>query len=327
MTKWFGIIVLILIAMLTVAWFAAAGLRADRAGNFDVASNDALNHGNLGRAYRQAEFAEALSGTDDRLLSLGSLAFLRQDYRTARRYFSAIGGGQLGNNASAGRILTAAFAKDQGAYQSEIDRPTSDSHVYVIKADAMLAIGDHARLAKLCTCTVHTRTMAYLTALGKSVDDPKAALQIWQAAPAADIGARDHNPAFAAMVANVTDLPSGDTEKISSTFQRMAQVTSRPTRQVLLAQLLSGQRRYQAAERYADEALAVAPKYRDGWNVLAAIQIGERNYAGAERSLHTSLGLDPAYGETWHLRAELAKARGDTAKQREYDAKARQLVQ
>ncbi len=317
-------IALLIGAAVAIAWLATGSVRADAAATHQTKAQDAIQHDDFDTAYREATYAEALASTDQRKLDRGAIAYLRRDYASAADAFRSVPkASPLYESARAGLVVAAAADGNRTTYEKTEGEFASESGK-VLKYQAALLIGDVKTLAEACLCDSESVAQHYLVAIGQGVTDPTAALRTLddQADDEAFVSSDDAYPRFAFQASHVT------TEQVAtlrSALERAVVAHAPATRKLLIAQAVTPSSYLRYAKSEAESALDDDPKYRDGWNTLAGVQIGLREYGSAERSLQTSLDLDPAFGETWHLKAELAKAKGDPGKEREFADKAKQL--
>lgn len=306
-----------------LAWVLSSGWRAGRADHFMTASEAALDHQDYGRAYQQAKFAEAVYPSDAHRLAAGATAYLAGHYQAAADYFRGVGGRWRENGQAAG-ALAAAQARDRDMYEKLAGLTATNPISANLLSAAALTIGDTDRLAKLCTCLSHSSGQALATGVGLATENPDEALQALS--EKADSPTMETlGPAFARLVADVSGAPDDSTKDLQEVVVRLVATTNKASRRAELARYLNGHGYPVAAEAYAFLAVRNEPRYRDGWNTLAAVQIGRQEYKDAERSLHTSVQLDEAFAETWHLKAELAKAQGKSSDASDYAAKAKLL--
>lgn len=317
------------VALATITWLATADIRTSRAISFDQDSRSALNDNDLGRAYQKAEFAYALSPSDDRAITLGSLAYLRRQYQAAERYFHTAndGEGGLAEQAKVGEVAAAAQNGDESDFRRAIDEAGSPGKdLKLPMANALINGGDLDQAADLLAKErVDSQNISYAKSIGLAEDDVAAA-------QAAQVEARSGfsrlsfaNPAFERFVRQLIAVPRNGNRTLSDTFVRMSAAANEASQKVILAETLYEFGEYHAAKSLADTAVREEPAYRDAWNVLAATQISERDYHAADRSLKVSLELDRGYGYTWYLRSQLAERQNQDKKADEYRTRADEL--
>lgn len=322
----FGLIVLTTALLLAGLWTAGSGWRESRAAGYDTKMEQALQANNLSEAYRHARYANAFSDSGQRLLTLGSLAYLRRDFDAALHSFQRIdAASSLAAEARNGSLLAAAAAGNRKKYGKYKTAAGSSEKEKVILAQAALDIGDMEGLSKACACTSRTRTMAYLAAAGNSVEDPASSRNALVAATTFESVQASAGRPYDLMIKTATDVSSSGYQRLQQALTKIAAVASPGSRRTLLANALYEEGGYRAVKTLAQDALAIDPKYRDAWNLLAAAQISQKEFKDAERSLRTSLDLDTAFAETWHLKAELEAAREKPDEAEEYKKKAAAL--
>lgn len=314
-----------------VAWLATPGPRANRAVKFDNESGAALERNDYRAAYQSERFAYALNPTDERRLTLGSLAYLSQNYRQALRHFESISSQADPAVVAKSLLGAAAAAAKQGndqAYQQARDdlANPSDGTLKVGLAFAALDIGNFDDLKSFSKNSPATNeNAAYAKAVGIMSENPEAALEFLAGTPKNTLSIPKESPSFTAFLKELTTIRQNATSRERQTAQAMVGVASPATRQVLLAQMLQTLGEHRAARGAAKEAVTLVPDYRDGWNALAASQITLGEYQDAEKSLKTSIDLDDAFGYTWYLKSQLASAQDDSSKSDEYLKKAEGL--
>ncbi len=300
-----SVLIFTLVAVL-IGWFATSGLRADRAEQFSNEAVASLQAGNLEAAYRQAEFAYALKTNDQRATTLGAIAYLRGDYRNALRYFrrSQTPEGAVGQAAAAGQL------GDMSAYRAardragQLNRPLSvglaSAAILAGNGDAAAAldkpISNEARFAKAIGVLATDRPLAANILAQPACDC---------AGPAEDLAAAGQD-AYRKFLETLTAIPPNGEVVISQAIIAAGGPASSASQLTILAQGLYQIGYFRQSAALAEQAVRQAPRYRDGWQQLAAAQIMAGDYVAANRSVKTALDLDPASGYTWFLKAELA---------------------
>lgn len=312
--------------LLTGLWIAASGWRHDMANGYDAKAEQQLGSKKYPDAYQQERYAYALAATDQRRVTLGSLAYLRQDYGAALNYFAQVDTKSThAEKARIGGLLSAAAKGDRKRYE-DYKKNSADSETFkVALAQAALDIGDMDGLSRACACSSKSRVMAYLAAVGQAVENPASSKAALVATTELDVESENNPKAYTQMLQEALELDTKDYQALGLALEKMAGVTSPASRQTYLAGVLYRRGEYRATAALASDALKVDPKYRDAWNLLAAAQISQRQFKDADGSLRTSLSLDPAYGQTWQLKAELAAGRGNADEAEDFKKKAAAL--
>lgn len=317
------------IALTTLVWLATSDVRTSRAISFDASSREALAGNDLGRAYQQAEFAYALSPSDERALTLGSLAYLRRAYEAAERYFHAAGNSSeaIGGQAKIGEVAAAAAAGDEADFRRALDQVGEPAkELRVALAAATLDGGDISRTGEtLAGERPVDQNITYLKSIGQSIEDIRDAQETQAAGRPGFERPSFNNPAYERFIRQLIAVPRNGNQQLTETFTRMAVATGGTSRQTFLGATLYQLDERRAALELAEQAVRDQPAYRDAWNVLAAAQISAGQLREAEQSLKVSVELDRSDGYTWYLRSKLAEAQNRGKQAEQYRARAQQL--
>lgn len=329
MGRVFGLTLLVIVAVGAIAWFLTGGLRADRAKQYDDEVAAALARDDAATAYRRAQFAAALSKSDERLLTLGSTAFLRRDFAEAADAFAAVDEGSP--HYERARVGVAASAANEGDIEtyeealSEARRP-ADGTLRLALAHAAIDAGRIETVAEILGRDSATnQNEAYARAIAEVTDAPLLASATLMPNDLPFSRAASGSDAYDRFVRQLTFIPEDAPATLRAAATDAGRTEIGTTRKLRLAQALYELKEFRASHALADAAVREQPGYRDAWNALAAAQLALDNLKGAERSLKTSLDIDRADGYTWFLRAELAKRRGDDTASAEYRDKAKLL--
>ena len=309
------------LVLLVGAWFGLAGPRADLA---DRKRTEAITVQDTARSYRLARLAAGLDGSAANLTTYAAAAFRLSDYDQAARHFKqATNDGS--RNASSGWVVSAALGSDRSGFdQAEADfgTPRNDSERAVL-ANAWLTAGSFEQLQE-----PNDRPASYSEAAARAVGvaetDPARAIRLLQASSSVVTISVDDS-LLKQVLENQIAWPDDSKQKLATTFTAMQRPVSRATRQALLADRLLELDRSRTAAELANRAVKNEPRYRDGWNTLAAAQYRLGKYEEADRSLAVSLKLDDAFGFTWYLRSQVADKQGRTADAIAYQDKAKRL--
>lgn len=317
----------VLAALLAVIAVGTSGWRASKATDFDSESAAALERTDLQTAFQKTERSAALKPTDQRLLRLASLAYLRQRYDTSAELFERAArakNADLRKNALVGQAAAAGRAGNHRSYniaRNALGTPDGDERMAL--AHAAIDAGDLDTAARILKNEKgDTKTLAYAKALGMMLGEPASARQALESAGAEFNKPEYPEPAYERMVRQVVFIEADGLTELDGVAVKLAALEALPGKRVLLAQTLYGLKEYRTAERQAKAAVAEVPAYRDGWNTLAAAQLALRDFKNAERSVGIALELDESLGYTWYLRAELAKAQNDQTKAKQFRDKA-----
>ncbi|MEX2043274.1 MAG: hypothetical protein WD926_00075 [Patescibacteria group bacterium] len=297
-----------------VTWFATAGWRADKAQAYDAESRALLARQDVDGSYQQARLAYAISPEPDRALSLGSLAYVRGDYRRALGHFAAAEGpfGALGGAAAGAQVDVKAYesARDELGEPDDTVVRLGLSHAAIDAAD----FGTAKRLSE----GARTIVGAYPFILAESVGDPDRTAQELRALRT-DVPRVIHpDPAVAAFLNKLTAVPGTAREKIAGSLRNMALAERGFSRRVMRGSLLFELDERAAALRIGTTASEQQPDYRDAWNLRGAADLYYGNYDGARRAFDISLDLDSSFGYSWYLKSKLEKAEGNDSRAAEY---------
>lgn len=315
-------------------WFATVGPRTDRAIRFDADVKNALAIKDYRIAYRQAQFAYALVPSTERALTLGSLAYLKQDYGSATRHFryaEKSSASQEREQAELGEAASAAKAGNDKAYRQSRDklgRP-ADRTIRISSARAAIDAGDTDTAVRLLgSDRVASGTEAYAKVIGlvgQSQDDLGSARQVLTDAPQAPSTITAGNPSYEAFLRQLNAVPPKSRQILTDTLAAMSQMTSPAAKRVRFSEAVYSLGEFRLAENLALAGVKEEPAYRDGWDALAASQISLADYKAATRSLKTATDLDRGFGYTWYLKSELARLQNDDKKAEDYRNRAKAL--
>lgn len=311
-----------------IVWFATSGPRASRAAQFDTASQSALEHNNIAEAYRDSRFAYALHPSPERLLNVGSLAYLNRDYDKAEQAFSAVPRQTTSRTYAEVGVAAAAAGRNEKKYRTARDTIRYSNNLTIKGGVAYAAVrggylGDAADL--LSNTKLETFHASFPRIAGLAADDPAAAAQALAASKPGVIRLQAPSKPYERFLKALTEVPDTASRQLDATLGNMSLASSPATKKIVLAQTLYRLGYYRASMALADTAVRTETAYRDGWNTLAAAQIALGQTNAAERSLKTSLDLDGSFGYTWYLKSELAKAQGNTKQALQYKDRAEQL--
>lgn len=306
--------VILLVAIGGIAWFASAGWRTDKAQSYDAESRTLLEDDDVAGSYQQARLAYAISPDSDRALSLGSLAYVRGDYRQALDHFSATGGpfGELGRAAAGAQV-------DREAYESardELGEP-DDTVVRLGLAHAAVDAADFDTAERLSE-GARTLVGAYPLIIAESVDDPDRTAQTLRSLGGESPRVIHPDPAVAAFLNELTAVPDDARDEIAASLRNMAVTKNAFSRRVMRGSLLFGLDELAPARRIGLVAAEQQPDYRDAWNLRAAADLAYGDYDDARRAIDISTDLDPGFGYSWYLKSELEQAEGNEGRAAEY---------
>lgn len=312
-----------------ITWFATADIRTSKAISFDEETRSALNGNDINNAYQKAEFAYALSPSDDRAITLGSLAYVRRQYQASKKYFhtTATSGSSLAEQAKVGELAAAAEIENESDFNQTIKQAGSPANnLKLAFANALINGGGLDTAGSvLAKDKVSNQNIAYAKSIGQAPNNLAGAQTTQEEAGSGFDKPAFTNPAYERFIRELITVPKNGNRDLSTAFSQMAIVTDSASRNVILASTLYRLNEYRAAESLAETAVHQQPAYRDGWSVLAAAQISLKNYSKAEQSLKVSTDLDKGYGYTWYLKSQLAKQQNQTKKADEYAEQAKQL--
>lgn len=315
---------ILLVAAGGIVWFATASWRADQAQRYDTESRSLLARHDVAASYQQARLAYAISPEPDRALSLGSLAYLRGDYRRALEHFAAADG----KFAALGRAAAgAAGAQDNlGAYESARDQlgDPADTVVRLGLSHAAVDATDFATAARLST-GAQSIVGAYPAILAESVDDPDRTAVILRSLSPTVPQVIHPDPAVAAFLNRLVAVPDDAVLEIAPVLRNMARTKEAFSRRVMRGSLLLELDERSAAGRIGRTASERQPEYRDGWNLRAASDLASGDYDDARRAIGISIDLDPGFGYSWYLKSELEKAEGNAKEAAEHRRRAELL--
>ena len=312
---------ILLVAAGGIVWFATASWRADQAQRYDTESRSLLARHDVDASYQQARLAYAISPAPDRALSLGSLAYLRGDYRRALDHFADADG----KFAALGRAAAGA-QDDTEAYESARDElgAPADTVVRLGLSHAAVDATDFDTAARLST-GAQSIVGAYPAILAGSVDDPdRVAVTLRSLRPTVPRVIHP-DPAVAAFLNRLVTVPDDAVREIAPVLRNMAQTKEAFSRRVMRGSLLLGLDEGAAARRIGRTASERQPEYRDGWNLRAAADLANSDYEDARRAIGISIDLDPGFGYSWYLKSELEKAEGNQKEAAEHRRRAELL--
>ncbi|MDP9211885.1 MAG: hypothetical protein M3N59_01260 [bacterium] len=292
-------------------WFASAGWRTERAQAFDAEARAAFSRNDLDTAYQQERFAYAIAPASDRALSLGALAYLRDEYGRAAGHFARA-------NGDLARLGEAAAGEKHEAARDRLGTP-SDQTIRIGLAYAALQTADFDTVIRLLEdAPVDNVVTAYPLALAHSVADPKQSVQILQDAANTPATISHPDPLVAAFLNQLTEVPDDAAQESLAVFDRMSGMVGETSRRVARGTLLYELGKHQAALVVGRRTSEAEPEYRDAWNLraAAALALGERDEAA--QAIDISTEFDPSWGYSWYLKSELARLDGDPDKATQY---------
>ena len=305
------------------AWFIVF-IAPEQATRFEREMRQALAADDPARAYGRIRYAAALQPTEQRLVDAGSLAYVHGDFAAAQSYFSRLKrtpDSELRRQALVGTAAAAAARGDAETFAELVEPASGSEEARLILAHAALTSDRPDLIKDIAPQQPANQTEAYVSAAAALPDDGARAKQALQ--NVAGFREWDTDRPYQRFASTVTYVKRDDYFDLVRSVETGSVLSGKASRQVVLAQALSRAGRYRAAQALAEGAVRDEPAYRDGWNALAAAALARQHWQSAERALNTSVKLDETAGYTWYLRAELAKARGDSELEAEYRDKAR----